>query len=422
MNPDRCRPRALTAVALLCGMAGVAPAGAQSSPWYVGAAQGFTYENNLYRLGRDTPTPAGLSRSDTVSTTSLLAGIDQPISRQRLFGNVSLRTNRYLDNTQQNNQGYGLNLGLDWATIERLTGNLNFSANQSLARFNANEFLTGIETRHNIEDARQFGATVAIGVVTRLSAEATYNWRSVRYSAPEYAFRENDQSSLSAGLRYRPSGVSSFSAGLRQTRGEYPRFGRTVAGDFIADSFRRNDLYLNADWTPGGASSADARLSFGRTAYDVATERNLSGVSGALGWNWRPTGKLKFRTALSRDSGIDSYFFDTGLVNGVADYSRSTTALRLRVDYEVSAKIGTHATLTQSSRSLTHRATPAGGTPIVNTGSDRGTALAIGASWAPTRNTQLSCDLSQETRSGAATLSVPLSIGTVGCFGQILLR
>ena len=426
MTQNRRRPQALPAtlslLAAVGGLAASAPAAAQISPWYVGASQGFTHESNVYRLGRDTPTPAGVSRSDTMSTTSLLAGLDQQISRQRLFGNVSLRANRFLDNTQLNNQSYGLNLGLDWATVDRLSGNLNFGTSQNLARFTANEFLAGFVTRRNIEDAQQFGASISRGVVTRLTAEAGVNWRRVRYSAPEYAFRENDQTSVSAGLRYRPSDGSSFGVGLRRSDGEYPHFGRNVDGSFIADSFARNDLYVNADWTPGGAHSAEAKLSFGKTAYDVATERNFSGLTGSLGWTWRPTGKLRLRTTLARDSGLNSYLFDTGFVDGVADYSRTTTALSLRVDYEVSAKIASHATLTQTARSLTNRATPAGGVPVIETGRDRGTRLALGASWAPTRNSVVSCDLSQETRDGATQLSVPRSTGSFGCSGQILLR
>ena len=77
---------ALTLLALACQ-----PVGAETNPWYVGVSQGLTYESNLYRVdtttdlnnGRD-PTQPPVSRSDTVSVTSLVGGIDQPIGRQRL--------------------------------------------------------------------------------------------------------------------------------------------------------------------------------------------------------------------------------------------------------------------------------------------------------------------------------------------------
>ena len=40
------------------------------------------------------------SKSDTVSATSLLAGIDQPIGRQRLFGNATVADIRFRDQTR----------------------------------------------------------------------------------------------------------------------------------------------------------------------------------------------------------------------------------------------------------------------------------------------------------------------------------
>ena len=61
---------------------------AQSQPWYIGAQQRFEHQTNVFG------TSAG-QVSDTVSSTSLLAGIDQTIGRQRLFGSVVAGANRY---------------------------------------------------------------------------------------------------------------------------------------------------------------------------------------------------------------------------------------------------------------------------------------------------------------------------------------
>ena len=114
----------LTALSCLCGGAALA----QRSPYYLGVSQALSYESNLYRLGDGQVLPAHLSKSDTLSGTSLVAGIDQTISRQRVYGSANLRANRYANNKSLDNQSYGLNLALDWATVNNLSGTLSTSA------------------------------------------------------------------------------------------------------------------------------------------------------------------------------------------------------------------------------------------------------------------------------------------------------
>ena len=98
---------------------------AQSSPYYIGVAQTLAHNSNLVALRDNQPVPAGLSKSDTVSSTALVAGIDQPFGRQRLTGTANLSSNRYSRNSEFNSSGYALRLGLDWQTIERLSGRVS---------------------------------------------------------------------------------------------------------------------------------------------------------------------------------------------------------------------------------------------------------------------------------------------------------
>ena len=111
-----------------------AGAAAQTSPWYLGASLALTHEDNVYRLPDGVATPAGVSKADTITTASLLAGLDQPIGRQRLYGTASLRDNRFDRNRVLDNQGYALRAGLDWATGERIAGTLDLRAEWSATR------------------------------------------------------------------------------------------------------------------------------------------------------------------------------------------------------------------------------------------------------------------------------------------------
>lgn len=410
----------LLALALLLGGAA---AGAETSPWYLGASQAFAHESNLYRIGDSQATPAGVTRSDTVATTSLLGGIDQPIGRQRVYGSASLNANRYQHNGDLNNEGYAANLGLDWSTIERLSGTLSLGANQSLARFNTLNGVGVIETKKNILNTRQFDATVRLGLVTKLAAEASFGHRAVSYSAAEYQYREYRQDSASLGLRYRPSGVIDFGAALRDTQGKYPRFRQIAPGQYETDRFTRQDLDLTSNWQPTGASRVSARVSASHTGYDRDTQRNFSGLTGAATWNWQPTGKLRLRTDLTRDIGQNSDFVNYGFFGtGVIDYSRTTSALRLRADHDLSAKIALNASVMQAHRTLVDTLALSTNTPVVSSGSDNTTTLALGGRWTPTRSAQLGCDLSHERRSTRSVLSTNMSASVASCYGQIVLQ
>ncbi|MFN6998373.1 MAG: hypothetical protein ACK4PH_29655, partial [Aquincola tertiaricarbonis] len=120
------RPQRLLPLAAALCAAGAAHA--QSTPYYVGVSQTFTHESNIYRSRNN-------EVSDTISSTALFGGVDQMIGRQRVYGNATVSTNRFADNNDLNNTGYGLKAGVDWATIERISGNVELNANQSLARY-----------------------------------------------------------------------------------------------------------------------------------------------------------------------------------------------------------------------------------------------------------------------------------------------
>ncbi len=412
------RPSALCVLALLTGVGGAV---AETSPWYVGASQTFTHESNVYRLTSGAALPAGLSKSDTVSTTALLAGLDQPIGRQRVYGSASLRANRFRDNKQLDNEGYGLNLGLDWETVNNVSGNVDLRANRSLARFDTDTEL-GLLTRRNIESSEQLAATVRVGVVTRMTAEAGLSYGQVAYSAPEYDRRENEQTTATVGLRYRPASAFTYGAGLRHVRGSNPRFRALPGGGFQGDDYKRDGVDLTLGWDPGGASRIDARVNFGRTRYDEATERDFSGVTGNLAWVWRPGARLRLETRLVRDTGQSTYYTENLFVDGVTDISRTTTALRLRADYALTAKIALNARAAYVDRDLVRTLPDNPLLPPRARGNDETTELALGATWDPLRSVRVGCDLAHEQRSADRVLSLPYKASRIGCYGQIFLR
>lgn len=395
------------------------PAQAETSPYYIGASQALSRSSNLLRLPDGVTAPDGFSKSDTVSATSLLAGLDQPFGRQRAYGSLTLRSSRLASNEIYNNDGYVLTAGLDWATIERVSGSLKVFGNRNLASFNADGI--GLVAKKNIETSKQMDAALRVGVVTELTAELYVSNRRVEYSAEEYRSLEFRQDSASLGLRWRPSGASLLGVALRETNGRYPKFITLFDGSFRADSFDRRDIDFTATFDATGASTLSTRISIGKAEYEVAKERGFSGVTGALSWNWRPTGKLRLDAELLRDTSQSSASSGSAISVSSSDYNRLTTSLRMRIEHALSAKVAANAALTHGRRDLASTLQQAGAT-VDRSGQDRTTNLSVGAIWAPVRALQFGCDLARERRSSDTTLSTSYGDTTTSCNGQFLFQ
>lgn len=395
---------AATTVAVL-GLLCASPALAETSPYYIGVSQSLAHESNLYRVGGNVGLPVGAqSASDTIATTSLVAGVDQTWGRQRLSGSGSLRASRFAKNDQLNNEGYGLNLGLDWATVERISGRLGVSADRSLRGYDP-AYQAGQAAERNIEDNNQINATVRIGVVTRLTGEVTASHRQVRYSAQAYAGSEYSQNSASLGARYRLGGAATVGLAWRQSQVKY------VSGN---DPYKRRDIDLTGSWDPSGLTTLYARISHTSTDHTNSPQRDFSGMTTELRGTSQITGKVKLNLRLSRDLSQGNSTFDFQGQTPSIEFDRVSTALRAGADYELTSKIALTAGIDHIRRSFE-------GTRFALTGSDRTTSLSLGARWLPTRAIQVGCNLSHDNRS-VSQVGNPYSSNGVSCYGQFVLQ
>jgi hypothetical protein len=407
----------LTTLLVLAGTA--LPAAAQTSPWYIGVSQAFTYESNLYRIDSSTPLDPSLSRNDTISSTSLVGGLDQPIGRQRVYGSLLLSANRYAENDDLNGASYRFTGGLDWSTVERFSGNVNFSASQNQRQFNVDTAPGQVETQKNDETIEQIDAIFRAGVVTRLTLEAGVGYRQVGYSSDFYASSEYDQTTGSLGVRYRP-GIATFGAAYRHSQSDYADNGTDLVNDNTRDS-----IDFTVSWPATGNSSLYVRISPTRVDYDNFSDRDFDGVTGAAKWTWTPTGKLKLGTRVVYDIGQDSNFESFGGPSnptGTSTTSRTSTELLLNADYEATAKIALSASLGYTYRDLDRNLNLNGQSADTGDGSDDTTAFSFGARWSPTRSVQLGCEYGHDRRSAKGGLTQDYSANTFSCFGQFVVQ
>lgn len=416
-------PRAAAAALLLCAAA----AGAQSSPWYVGASLNVNHDSNVLRLGQSQAAGAGESRSDTVLSTGLVGGIDQGIGRQRVLGSLTLLDNRFDHNSKYDNQSYNGTLGLEWQTVERLSGALTLATARNLSTFNADG--VGLLSQKNEESSSGLNASISIGLVTQYSFELSAGQRRVRNSLDLQSVRARDynQDQGSVGLAWRPSSALNLSAGLREVRGIFPTF-RAVAGGFESDRFSQQQVDLAATLRPTGASTLELRLNVGDTRYRADEQRDFSSLNGSLNWRWQASGKLRLNTRYSRDKGQDNYpstlpfFF--GSIPVTLNDRRLISTWRTQLDFDLSAKVALSSSLQYSKRSVQRHTLAVSGSVAQGSisGTDATTIFTLSARWSPLRNTLLGCDARSEDRRASGAITADLKGTSLNCYTQITLQ
>jgi hypothetical protein len=319
------------------------------SPYYIGGLVAYGHQSNALGLtdGATAVPPGYASKSDKLTSLALVAGLDQPIGRQRLFGDLTWRDNRYDRNQLLDHHSYSASAGVDWQTIERISGNLSFKTNRDLVQFSSFEQPTG---GRNLVTTRAADASARIGGVTRFTFETAFNYRSIDYSDIGYESRDVRQHMASLGVRYSPSGTNYFGLSFRDTRGRYPTFQRTTAGA-IEDRFDRQDIDASLLYQFSGENNVFARLSYSKADFERQDSQDLSAFTGAMRATYVPTGKLRFSAELARDRGSDIQFILDAFGSRV-ESARLATAARLRTDYAATAKISVNANLGYTQRSV----------------------------------------------------------------------
>lgn len=420
-------PRRPVAAAIAIALATLCTAAsAQQSPYYIGASQTFGHDSNIFRLPDDLAESSG-----TISTTSVLAGLDQPIGRQRVYASGSLGYSKYNAQPQLDGPRYDLVAGIDWETVARLSGTAELSVGRRLGSFGDRTVPAG--RGENNEDYTRFRLLGRLGEWQRsrtwLEAELVRDSveNEVRLLTPtdlsggvrpdkfEGYDREDSYTALSLGARYRWSGALVLGAGVRTEDRKIEvqnRYVEPSSRQTTDDDSKRNDFDVTASFDPGGAHKLRGRISYGKTEYENASSLDRSGFTGALQWEWRPTGKLDMTTRLNYDT-EDREAGSTLASN--REGNQLTTTLDWQARYAATAKIGATLSFRYSNRDFEGD----GGF------TDRDTTLGLGLTYTPLRSTTLGCNLSTDRRNSTAENDAfrnSYDATMASCYVQLLLQ
>lgn len=380
----------LTLAALAAG-----PAGAETSPYYIGTSVSASHDSNVFRSA-DAPA------SDTTVSAGVVGGFDQPIGRQRVYTSGSINANRHVHLGQLDDTSYTLTTGIDWATIQQLSGTLRYSTQHGLAAYGvANAPAT---TEKNILRTQQFSASASYPLLSEISFDTSFENRSVAYSAEAYRSLASEQDVIGASLRYLPGPSLGVAVGGRSTRGDTPNFA-VAPGVFEPDRLHRSDIDLSATLS-GARSSLTARVSFSHESHSQPAYPGFSGLTGAVDADYAPTAKLRVAAAASRDTGSATTFLRFGTTGGInVDANQISTQLRASINYAATPKISTAAQVRYNRGEVSN---------LLGTSQDRVQSYALQADWEPQRSLRFSCSVSREIRS-STTLGLDSRATVSGC-------
>lgn len=417
MNGTKTQRKALQ-MSLIAGLAaGACAAWAdEPTPFYIGAKETLVRDSNVYRI------PGG--PADYYSITSLLGGVDQKISRQRLYATADVSYNKYKNVTDLDNTSYGIKAGWDWETIENLTGTLYGTANRNLVNFYGAAEQPA--TTKNLAKTDQLGATIKWGGEGLLTLEGAYAHSRVDYSAPDYIVYKSSGDSASIGGYYRVGAFLRLGVAYRATRTETPYAVPLNTGGYESNTNNGRNVDLLADYKLSEKTSFKARLSYTRQTNSQPLVEDFSGVTGGLTATYAPTAKLTFEADYVRDAGTNATFFNVpggaqqnntdrfGLTQG----NKTVDLISLGLRYAATAKI--NATTGYTYRYAKTNNTQSG--VATTTDTDKLHTFALGATYDVTRTIQLGCNVSHESRDATGNPGFAYTANTVGCSAQLLLK
>lgn len=422
---------------------------APDRPWYLGVGLAGIRDSNPGKVP-DAQNP----KADRYLEGSLFGGVNARFGRQSAFVNGELRSSAKRDPNESN--GYTLRTGLNWETVNRLSGEFAAAASRNLARGG----VAGVANTNekNFETVTDLRAGVSWGAPGRLQLFGEVVGNQLDFSSDVAAQQRLEQTAGSAGVRYRTSEFLTAGLGYRATQGKYPDFFPLGAGRYSPLDFDRRDIDLTVNFTASGASALFARISSTKQEFEQDPSRDTDGVTGELTWNWRPTGRLGFVASAVRETGAAATFRQlaptpaapgatgsagttgtgttgtgttgTGTPNtttgqtastainspfsntAFADASSDSTGIRLGATYALTAKTAIDFGAGRVQRKFT------GTTSFTETTN----TISAGVAWAPLRNVNLRCQVIFEDRSGPAAQNIDYGGNIATCAAQYVLN
>jgi hypothetical protein len=389
---------------------------AESNPLTLTMSESLSYDNNYLRRSDGGP-------SETTSVTSAGLSYNKSLGRQFYSADIDVIASRNQDFKQFDYDGYGLSLSV--ASGVGAKGYVSLKHNRSSGQQNPDE-QTGVRFADRVKQ-RSTNLFMQYGVSGRLGANASLSAGGTEYSR-NFA-NNSDFASLRLGLSYSTSDRLAFGVGGKKTESKFPSLGETI---------NRYDYDLSTSWVVSGYSSLAASMAFSQENRTVNAENDFKGLTGSLGWNFTPGGKLSYGVSLSRDTqrtGLPSLYSNSGRIDSPSDFkpiltnqaqNQLTTSLAGRVNWALSSKIGLGVGLTYSQFEDSREADKIGNISGLDSlflpSQGHQQNLQLTGNYTPIRWMRLGCSLGSYKRTSSRQSSPGYQGQSLGCDANVTLN
>ena len=380
------------------------------NPYYIGITAGVARNTNINNVA-DGP-------GDTSYSTGLVAGVDQRIGRQRVYGSANVSYNRYNTFTQLDNTSYGLNLALDWQTVGDLSGSVSLGASQGLANLDNN--LLEQTSGRNLVRTESIGTRANWGGNGTLTVGGGYGYSKTHYTQATLLAGDSNSQTADIGVYFHPGQTLALGTALRYTRSETDHAYVQSDGSYGSNTTNGRNIDLSVQWTPTALSSANARISWTNQSNSDGAQ-GYSGLTGGLGFTYAATGKLSFTGNYSRDAATNGTFYNTFTgsttgqqTGGLASNNSVSNGFSVGANYSATAKV---SVLANASYRRASQADGSGGNYR-----DAYTDYSLGARWAIRRFWTLGCNLSRAERRLTGTIADSYNGNIYSCSTQVTLQ
>lgn len=324
-------------VAACAGATGVAQAGPLFNPqtdpgetFQPFVYSNVTYDSNLFRVSGEDEAEAlnGTDQmSDTITRVGVGLNIEKPISLQTLRFDGWLERVHYSNFDSLNNTAAHALGAWDWEVARLLDGTLSQSYDRTLSSFE--------QFNQQTKDLKTVYTTYADGAL-----HVTPDWDVIlggrwrEQNNDERDFLDRSESTVFTELRYLTAVNSHVGLRLETTQGDLQD--RETTDGVINNDYRQNRYSLVVGWEATTISRLQARVGLTQRQYDERSDRDFSGITGRVDYDWLATPITTIRFSAWHDvssfgGDIATYVVSDGLSVEPMWEVRPDVTLRLRL-------------------------------------------------------------------------------------------
>jgi hypothetical protein len=416
-----------TAAVALCLASGLARAedsgglAAEPNPYHLGVSQALTRDSNVFRI------PGG--PADTYSSTSLLGGFDQSISRQRVFGDATVSANRYFGESTLNNTSYDIRAGASGSTVDKLSGGITADFGQQLTAQVASA--SAPQQEANLARTQNIVGNVSWGTNALVTLDGDLGYSKIDYSLPSSAISNATESRAGLSVVYWPGASLKLGIGARFVRRQTPdAFGGVAGVEDPANDVHARTLSFLFDYNRGGSLRASGEVGYTKqtNSNPVAEASDFSGFTGSVDLGYVLTGKTSADLLVSRNASLGNTLQSVvppGTTTGgggqpgpvLYQNSEIINAVALGITYAATGKVtaGLGARYARETLLATAANTNGGNIDVFKT-------AYLNLNYAITRSWSAACWYTHESRDSPSGTDFSYVSNAIGCQAQFTLR